>query len=354
MEFQTLGVMSIVGKYIFVVLLLVLPSFIGEIYGQEFFRVMFYNTENFYDTIPNPAVNDISFTPSGELHWNSFRYLKKVEDVSKVISSVGGKYPPAIVGLCEVENKTVLDDLVKNSSLSRHKYKYTMTNSKDARGSNVALLYQRDQFKYISKKTYRPKLDGMTNTRDILHVSGMLVSGDTLDIFVCHFPSRTQGVRKTEENRCKVADLLRKNIDKLEAKRVTPRIIVMGDFNDYPDDRSMKTHLKAERFPLAGRKINDLVLYNLFENKYSDTIQSYKYNGKWGYLDQFLVTGTLLNDNSTCYVHPKEAFVFSPDFLLTYDEKYGGYKPHRTYSGWTYLGGISDHLPIYFDLTISE
>lgn len=335
-------------------LLLVSQVLISWCSAQEYFRVMFYNTENLFDTISNPSTLDDAFTPDGELHWNTFRYTKKIEDVSRVISSVGGEYPPAIVALCEVENKQVLDDLVKFSSLARHQYRYTITNSKDARGANIALLYQRDQFRYLSQKTYRPRLKDKSSTRDILHITGMLVSGDTLDIFVCHLPSRIDGVQKTEPKRCQVADLLHKQVDKLMKIRLNPYIVVMGDFNDYPINNSLKRHLKALNVPAEERVLNSKVLYNLFESKTSDEIQSYKYNGKWGYLDQFLVSGLLLKNNSSTHLLQREAFVFSPSFLLTYDEKHGGVKPLRTYSGWTYLGGTSDHLPIYFDLFISE
>lgn len=344
--------MSGFNKILLILLFLTLHF---PIQGQEAFRVMFYNVENLYDTINNPLSQDDDFTPQGKLHWNSYRYHKKLEDVSKVISSVGGKYPPAIVGLCEIENEEVIKDLTNKSSLAKHKYKYLITQSKDARGSNIALLYQRDQIKLISKKSYTPIIDNEEDrtTRDILHMTGLVVNGDTLDIFVCHYPSRSEGIRKSNPFRIQVSRLLRAKVDNLLHKRANPHIIVMGDFNDYPHNESIKEILGAK--PIEKRiKPNDL--YNLFfsPEKQELEIASYKYKAKWGYLDQFVVSGIFLLNKNEIHIINNSASVYAPQFLLDYDEKHGGLKPFRTYSGWKYLGGFSDHLPIYFDLYIKE
>lgn len=328
--------------------------FSQEITGQEFFRVMFYNVENLYDTIPNPKISDSEFTPHGNLHWNTVRYKKKIQGIAKTISSVGKDCPPALVGLCEVENKNVILDLINNAQLSKHKYKYVITNSKDLRGSNIALLYQRDQFKYISRNTYRPTLPGDLKTRDILHVVGEVVSGDTLDLFLVHFPSRIQGQQKTDKIRLQVANFLRKKIDNIIKIRVNPKIIVMGDFNDYPTNNSLKLGLKTKKIDKSQISFDPTLLYNMFEDKEDDEIKSYKYQGKWGYIDQILTNGCLLDSTSSCYTNIDDGHAYSADFLMDYDPKHGGQKPFRTYSGWTYLGGISDHLPIYIDLNIIE
>lgn len=221
-------------KHIILALLLLLNS--QWVFTQEPFRVMFYNVENLYDTINNPKTLDDDLTPTGNLHWGSYRYHKKIEDVSKAISSLGGKYPPALVGMCEIENSAVLKHLTQESSLAKHKYKYIITNSKDARGSNVALLYQRDQFRLIEKKSYTPIIDKeqQRKTRDILHIVGNIVNGDILDIFVCHYPSRTEGIAKSRPLRIEVSKLLKQKIDSIYKIRNTANIIIMGDFNDYP------------------------------------------------------------------------------------------------------------------------
>ncbi|MDR3056753.1 MAG: hypothetical protein LBU84_01265 [Prevotella sp.] len=320
--------------------------------AQENFRVVFYNVENMYDTKDNPDTYDDDLTPDGKLHWTNYRYWQKLNNISKVISSVGEGYPPALVGLCEVENDSVLFDLTKKAALQRHKYEYVITTSKDWRGSNVALLYQRDQIKILSKESYRPLLgDSIRTTRDILHVTGRLVNGEILDLFVCHFPSRNEGIKKTRPHRIKCAELLKQKCDSVSLIRKKANIIIMGDFNDYPHDISMAEILRAQHIE---SDISSHNLYNMFYHKTKEkNAGSYKYRGKWNFLDQFVVSGDLLVKSGKVFIENKSAYVYSSDFLLENDnEKYGGQKPFRTYSGFRYLGGYSDHLPIYMDLHI--
>lgn len=323
--------------------------------AQEKFRIVFYNVENLYDVKDNPATNDDEFTPQGKLRWTPYRYWQKQHNIARVISSVGDGYPPAIVGLSEIENDSVLYDLTRRTVLAKHKYEYVITNSRDFRGSNTALLYQRDQIKILSKKSYTPIIDTLKTTRDILHVTGRLVNGDVLDIFVCHFPSRSEGIKRSRPYRIKCAALLRQKVDSLYQVRSNANVIIMGDFNDYPTDISLKDTLRAGEIDTL---ILDQELYNLF---YSESIQkektigSYKYKGKWNYVDQFIVSGSLLSPKRKTCVKKLKAYVYSSDFLVTEDnKKYGGAKPFRTYSGWKYLGGFSDHLPVYLDLEIQE
>lgn len=321
--------------------------------AQEKFRVMFYNVENLYDTKDNPATNDDDLTPTGNLYWNNYKYWKKQHSISKVLLSVGNNYPPALIGLCEIENDSVLYDLTNRTNLRKHKYRYVITNSKDFRGSNTALLYQRDQFKLLRQNAYTPFIDSVRTTRDILHVSGKVINGDTLDIFICHFPSRSEGIKKTRPFRIRCAVLLKQKTDSIFSVRRKANIIVMGDFNDYPNDISMKEVLKGKSI---SEKTEPKDLYNMFYHKISDkSIGSYKYRGKWNYVDQFIVSGNLLNSKYKTSIKNREASTFSADFFLEKDnKKYGGLKPFRTYSGWKYLGGYSDHLPIYFDLLIRK
>lgn len=337
-----------------IALLLILFSFfVLQIEGQERFRIMFYNVENMYDTKDNPDTHDDDLTPTGQLRWSNYRYWKKLNDISKVISAVGDKRPPALVGLCEVENDSVLYDLTKKAALRKDKYEFIITNSKDARGSNVALLYQRDEIKIISKRSYRPVIesDFHKTTRDILHVTGKIVNGELLDIFVCHFPSRNEGINKSRPYRIKCAEVIKQKIDSLLRVRKNVNIIIMGDFNDYPNDISMKETLKAQSIKSY---ISNKNLYNMYYDKaLAKDGGTYKYRGKWNYLDQFIVSGNLLKETSKIRVKGKEAFIFSAEFLFQEDsKKYGGQKPFRTYLGFKYLGGYSDHLPIYMDLQI--
>lgn len=338
---QTLDVINIdeydMKKILF--LFLVFLVFL-KISSQERFRVMFYNIENLYDTIRNVQIEDEEYTPDGNMHWNAYKYKKKLESLAQVLNSIDEGHPPALVGLCEVENKRVLQDLLATNHLKKHKYSFTMTGSRDYRGSNTALLYQKDQFRLLQKRTYRPKLKNGT-TRDILHVMGKVVSGDTLDIFVCHFPSRGGGVKKTESNRLDVSSFLQTKIKQTKKQRLTPRIIVMGDFNDTPHDKGIKSLTQNTQ------------LFNLFYDS-QDPIKSYYYRGDWEHYDQFMVSKTLLDESTSCFIEGNKGATYAPDFLLEFDEKYQQEKPFRTYSGWKYLGGYSDHLPIYFDLIILE
>ena len=331
--------------------LLFISVFSVSVKAQEKFRIMFYNVENMYDTKDNPDKNDDDLTPTGQLRWTNYKYWKKLNNISKVISAVGNGYPPAIVGLSEVENDSVLFDFTKKTSLRKHKYEYIGTYSKDIRSSNVALLYQRDQIKIISKKTYTPVIDSVRTTRDILHVTGKVVNGKILDIFVCHFPSRSEGIKRTRPFRIACAKLLKQKTDSLLRIRKGVNIIIMGDFNDYPNDISLSETLQAK--PIV-ENVSENELYNMFYNKMADkSIGSYKYRGKWNYIDQFIVSGHLLNPANKVSIREKDAYVFIEEYLLTPDnKKYGGTKPLRTYSGFKYLGGYSDHLPIYMDLVI--
>lgn len=323
--------------------------------AQENFRIMFYNVENLYDTKDNPKANDDDLTPQGQLRWTSFRYRKKINDIAKVIYAVGENKPPALVGMCEIETDSVLYDLTNKTALKKDKYRHIITNSKDSRGSNVALLYQRDQIRIIDKKEYTPfiEVNFTKTTRNMLHVVGRVISGDTLDIFVCHFPSRNEGIKKTQPYRIKCAQLLKLKTDSVVHIRKKANIIIMGDFNDYPTDISLKSVLEAKS--IDSEIIYPKSLYNMFYNDAKERDSgTYKYRGKWNFIDQFIVNGNLLNHKNRVKVKNKKAHVFFGDFLLENDTKYGGKKPFRTYSGFKYLGGTSDHLPIYFDILIKK
>lgn len=322
--------------------------------SQRDFRIVFYNVENLFDTKDNPKKNDDDFLPEGKQHWTDYRYWKKLNDISKVISSINEGYPPSLVGLCEIENGTVLSDLTQKAALNRHKYKYIVTNSSDDRGMNVGLLYQRDEMKVLDKKEYRPlfKNEPHKKTRNILHVAGKVITGDTLDIFICHLHSRVEGIKKTNTYREQATYLIKQKVDSLSKIRKKTNVIIMGDFNDYPNSPSISKVLEAKdpNSSLSAKK-----LYNLFYDKIKhNEIGSYKYRGKWYFMDQFIVSGNLLMPNNNIRVKNKKAYAYNPDYLLEIDQKYGEKKPLRTYLGFKYIGGTSDHLPIYMDLYIKK
>lgn len=320
------------------------------------FRVMSWNVENLFDTRHDTLKNDNEFLPEAHRHWNNSRYNKKLADIAAVITTVGQWNAPALVALCEVENDSVLRDLTLRSPLKKLNYHFVMTDSPDLRGIDVALLYQRDLFKRLSHRSIPiPPLSGYRPTRDLLHVSGLLMSGDTLDVFVCHFPSRSGGAKESEPYRLHAAKKLRAEVDSLLKTRFHPLLIIMGDFNDYPSNKSIQEVLKAVAPPSTPTtEITPSALYHLLARPAkSRNFGSYKYQGEWGLLDHLIVSGTLLDTSSHLFTSEEKATVARLSFLLTEDEKYGGDEPFRTYKGMKYQGGISDHLPVYTDFTLT-
>lgn len=315
------------------------------------FRVVSWNIENLFDTHHDSLKNDREFLPDAMRHWNYSRYKKKLADIARVITAISEWNPPALVGLCEVENDTVLRDLTRRSPLKELDYRYVMTDSPDSRGIDVALLYQRDLFKLLSSRSISiPPLKQHRPTRDLLHVSGLLLTEDTLDVFVCHLPSRSGGAKESEPYRLHAAQILRTEADSILHKRLHPQVIIMGDFNDYPTNKSIRKVLEAEA---PSPALSPLKLYHLLARKAkSKDFGSYKYQGEWGLLDHLIVSGILLNRSGEFFTSEEKANVCLLPFLLIEDKKYGDKEPFRTYKGMRYQGGVSDHLPIYTDFEL--
>ncbi|MDR2621132.1 MAG: endonuclease [Dysgonamonadaceae bacterium] len=318
--------------------------------GQNNFRVMFYNVENLFDTSDNPHKNDEEFLPGAGRRWTQKRYYTKINNIAKVVSSAGEWGLPAIIGLCEVENEKVIRDLIRNSPLKKTDYRFVVTNSPDRRGINVALLYQRDQFKYLDHHTYNIRFpyNKRKATRDILHVTGQVISRDTVDVFVCHFPSRRGGETQSEADRIYTASILKSKSDSLMRVRRNANIIIMGDFNDEPSNKSISQTLTALPVP---KKPEALKLYNLFRH-FEKKSGSYKYKGQWNMLDQIIVSGNLISGGGSFKVLPHTATIFVRNFMLTEDKTYGGKRPRKSYSGMKYESGYSDHLPVFVDFKV--
>lgn len=315
---------------------------------------MCWNVENLFDTRHDSLKNDYEFLPDALRHWHYGRYKKKLADVAAGIIAVGEWTPPALVGLCEVENDTVLRDLTRYSPLKEVRYRYIITHSPDTRGINVALLYRRELFKLLSHRSIRIGNFHKNSrpTRDILHVSGQLLTGDTLDVFVCHLPSRSGGAKESEPYRMFAAQKLRNNADSIIKVRLHPQVIIMGDFNDYPTNKSVAKVLGAT---IPPPQPDSLRLYHLLARKAkARDFGSYKYQGEWGLLDHLIVSGALLDTTKRFFTQEEKAGVAHLPFLLTEDTKYGGKQPFRTYLGMKYQGGISDHLPVYVDFEFKE
>jgi len=294
-------------------------------------RIMFYNVENLFDTIDDPHKADNEFLPTGKKEWNSQKYFKKLNQIGKVIIAVGEWKAPAIIGLCEIENRTVLNDLVNNSPLQKMQYQIVHHESPDPRGIDVALLYNAKKFRVLSDSalTIRKRDSSLARTRDILYVQGILEK-DTIHIYVNHWSSRRGGQMATEQKRINGANTLRKHLDGVFSKNTNAKVLIMGDFNDEPDNKSVYDVLvKGE-------------LYNAMFNKISVSAGTNRYRNKWNMLDQIILSNTLKRKMS-------EAEIFKRDWLFSEDKNGERKNLFRTYQGPIYKGGYSDHLPVYID-----
>lgn len=329
------------------------PPFLSYSSAQQRFRVVSYNVENLFDTQDNPEKDDNDFLPSGNRFWNNTRLYRKIQQIAKVIIATGGWEAPALVGLCEVENDSVLFRLTHQTALHSLDYRYIITNSPDNRGINVALLYQRDVFRYLKHNSIpiHFKKKKQKKTRDILHVQGKITTGDTLDVFVCHFPSRYGGEKESEQKRLDAAYTLKRACDSIERQRQFPLILIMGDFNDTPKNKSIRRILSAQ--PLSNNTNSTTDKYfNLFTHTRKKGIQgSHKYHGEWSQLDHIIIHKNLIAPYSPFQLIPESIQIFTPSFLLTTDKTWRGVRPLRTFYGFKYEGGFSDHLPIIADFS---
>ena len=332
-------------------LLFLFPTFL---YGTERnitpYRIMFYNVENLFDTVDDPDKIDEEFLPNGDRYWNDRKLNLKLNRIFQVVMALGKGNHPAIIGLCEVENLNVLELLLARTPLGKMGYKIVHKESPDRRGIDVALLYLPDRFNPIDYKAIpliNPNDDNF-KTRDILHVKGIMAT-DTLHFFVNHWPSKYGGVVETKPLRALAAQTLRSAIDSLFLVNDQSKIVVMGDMNDSPFDESITQYLKAQT-QFNNQATNDI--YNLAYPLAKQGIGSNKYQGKWEMIDQIIVSGALLGTQGL--VTTENGFtVFDAEFLLEKDKTHLGKKPFRSYIGFKYNNGFSDHLPVYIDLILS-
>lgn len=336
------------------VVFLIINSLVSLSHAQKkekSFVVMSYNVENLFDTVDTPGYQDEAFTPGGEKKWTWERYEKKLDDLSKVIQAVPGKEMPAIIGLAEVENRTVLEDLVNKRGMRKGKYEIIHEENIDPRGIECALLYRPEFFKYKSHE-YIPVDDPVKPDylyRGILHVEGSSPDGSKLHIFMNHWKSRSGGLEETEKQRMFTAITLRKQLDMLLAKGSDHKVIVMGDLNDEPTNRSITSGLAA-----TGKRKNIYFgdHYNLFYDKHNqENLGTYAYKGNWNMLDQVIVSYNLLNQSKGLSTTFEGGRILKEEWMLYQSEKYEDMLPSSTYGGPEYFGGPADHLPVYVVFT---
>lgn len=304
--------------------------------AQERIRFVSYNVENLFDCKDDSLTDDEAFLPTSLRRWTTYRYWQKLHDIGRVLATVGGNRAPDFVALCEVENDSVLHDLTHRSALRTVRYEYLMTSSLDPRGIDVALLYKPTTFRPFVHSSLRFPFEYIPQgsyVRDVLYVGGLLVTGDTLDIFVCHLPSRLNG-RQAARLRLGVVEYMRHAIDSVVSHRVVPRVVLMGDLNDVADSEALR--------PLS---------YDGGMVCITDTLEgTYRYKGHWEQIDHIYLSPALLSTDNTPHLSTRGAWVVRDSSLTEPEPLYGGVRPFRTYNGMRYKGGVSDHLPVCFDL----
>jgi endonuclease/exonuclease/phosphatase family metal-dependent hydrolase len=331
---------------------------IFSLYPQEkrTFKVQtiaFYNLENLFDFEDDPLTFDDDRTPDGKDHWTEEIYNRKLQNMAETLSEIGQDVTgrtPSIIGVCEVENRRVLEDLLNQKSLRNKEYSIIHFDSPDRRGIDVALLYRKKIFTPTHYKVYELRLYNETDrtkriyTRDQLIVSGIL-DGEKIHVIVNHWPSRSGGEARSRPKRLKAAGLTKRIIDSLWSQDPYAKIITMGDFNDDPRSKSIKKILKTS----ADRETSGIKrLYNPMEKKFRKGLGTLAYRDSWNLFDQIIISSEFLKRDYSSYRYFK-AGIFSKTNLITPTGRYKGY-PFRSFTDSGFTGGYSDHFPVYMYL----
>ena len=343
-----------ISRSVFTLVILLTTSIVIAQGKKEYkiHAVAFYNLENFFDTEDDPITFDDDRTPKGKDHWTQEVYADKVKNMARVISEIGmdfTKNSPTVIGVAEVENRKVLEDLANENSLKAKDYGIVHFDSPDRRGIDVALLYQKKLFKVKSSKKHTLLLyDQDTNTRiytrDQLLVSGYL-DGNLIHIIVNHWPSRRGGEARSRYKREKAATLNKKIIDSLFAINPYAKIITMGDLNDNPNNTSVKKILDAKS---SKKEVVIKGLYNPMARLAKKGMGSLAWQDRWSLFDQIIVSKSLLDKEYSSYRYYK-AGIYNAAYLITPNGTYKGY-PFRSFSNGSYTEGYSDHFPVYITL----
>ena len=334
-----------------ILLLLLLTSAARAQQQQKIAAIGFYNLENLFDPADDPKKFDGDFTPRGAYRYTEAVYKKKLHNLATVLSQIAVDKTPeglALIGVAEMENKKVLQDLVKQPELSSRNYQIVHFESPDIRGIDVALLYRPDYFKVLDAQAIPVILKQKNKriyTRDILYVKGVLTGTDTLHIMVGHWPSRRGGEAASRWKRKRAAEVCKARFDSIIARNPRAKVLIMGDLNDDPVSPAVAKTLGAtgnEKELSAGG------LYNPWMKFYSKGIGTSAYNDSWNLFDQIIVSsGLMVQDQNGWRFHKAE--IFKRSFLMTQFGRFKGY-PHRSFSGTTWIDGYSDHLPVYIYL----
>lgn len=305
-------------------------------------NIIFYNVENLFDPADDPKTLDDDFTSSGNHYWTKTRYNQKLNRIAQsIIHSSDWEYP-AIIGLCEIENRSVLQDLINTPLLKSHPYSIVHHDSEDRRGIDVSVIYDSTIVKLLDYKFIPVHLNDGYKSREINYLKVSLFD-EIVHLIVNHWPSRYEGVLRSEARRLLASHLVKSLCDSIKVYDANTKIIIMGDFNDEPHNKSLQNLTESSIHEDPQNR-----LINIMEAADSD-IGTIKYKGIWYLFDQFIVSNTLLTTENGLHIlgDPK---IGSANFLLEEDGKYLGKKPFRTYVGFKFNGGYSDHLPIILKL----
>ena len=327
---------------------------ITAISAQEPVRIAFWNLESFFDPFVDSTLTYNDFTENGQQHWTKSRFYRKRNNLYKAILALSENRPLGIMGVCEVENEYVLVSLFAQTPLKNHNYRWVHYEGPDRRGIEPAIVYSLDHFMLVESAAipYVNSAAPESRSRDILYAKFVSVAEatDTLHVFVNHWPSKYSGELETENSRACAASLLRAEVDSILAAApdgYQPKVIIMGDMNDTPDAASVHDVLRTRSFD--DREEGSLT--NLMGKSEGLGFEgTLKYHSDWQILDQIIVTDGLLKAGEGLHCQEGSARIFHPDFLLEDDATWHGKKPYRTYVGPRYIGGFSDHLPVYMDL----
>lgn len=310
------------------IVFILLTVFCQYVYGQDSLVVMFWNVENFFNHVDQgTGESDKEFSSFGVRHWTKRKFQTKCDDIAKSVLWIGDEYGrmPDVIGLAEVENRWVLWKLLNNTLLRKYDYKIVHFDSGDRRGIDVALLYRESVFSMLSYSLTVPVADGeRMSTRDMLQVCLEDLMGQKINMIVCHHPSKYGGAEESSSRRNAAMEALRGLCDSLEVADPGVPVVAMGDFNDTPS---------GTQFGLL-----EGVLVNKADSLYAAGYGTIRYQGAWELIDMFMVSEDLAAGS--------EMEIHQIPFLMTYEKKYPGMKPLRTYSGPRYVGGVSDHCPI--------
>lgn len=329
-----------------------MASFIVVCFAQKPYKVMFYNLENFFDTINDPEVRDDEFTPEGPKQWNSAKYNKKLANIERVLFDLAAfdRNYPAVIGVSEVETRSVLEDIVATPKLAPADYRIVHYDSPEARGVDVAFLYRPDVFHLEGSYPVKTEIPGLPNfkTRDILTMWGK-IENEPFFFMVAHWPSRLGGKDASEFKRIAVGEQMRRIADSVLKIDPATKVVAMGDFNDDPTDRSIAEGLGAKA---KMKELEPGDFYNPFAAVFRAGLGTLAYGDAWNLFDNIVVTENLATGSEGALKLQRSegskfyGNIFKRHYMVQKEGSFKGY-PLRTFVGNNFQGGYSDHFPVF-------